>query len=166
MRYALIREMDITNGNNIGVSIFVQGCDFHCKGCFNPETWDYDGGKIFTNKTFNKIVEISNKPYIKRLSVLGGEPLSDKNIVDMYSFLESYKKVFPNKEVWLYSGYKFEDIKTNSNKNRILQYIDILIDGQFVEELKDLSLYYRGSSNQRVIDVNESLQQNKIIEYI
>jgi anaerobic ribonucleoside-triphosphate reductase activating protein len=166
MRYALIREMDVTNGNNIGISIFVQGCNFHCKGCFNPETWDYDGGKLFTDKTFDKIIEISNKPYIKRLSVLGGEPLSDKNIIDMYSFLESYKKIFPNKEIWLYSGYKFEEIKSNSNKNRILQYIDILIDGQFVEELKDLSLYYRGSSNQRVIDVNESLQQNKIIEYI
>ena len=166
MRYALIREMDVTNGNNIGISIFVQGCNFHCKGCFNPETWDYDGGKLFTDKTFDKIIEISDKPYIKRLSVLGGEPLSDKNIIDMYSFLESYKKIFPNKEIWLYSGYKFEEIKSNSNKNRILQYIDILIDGQFVEELKDLSLYYRGSSNQRVIDVNESLQQNKIIEYI
>lgn len=166
MRYALIREMDVTNGNNIGISIFVQGCDFHCKGCFNPETWDYDGGKLFTDKTFDKIIEISDKPYIKRLSVLGGEPLSDKNIIDMYSFLESYKKIFPNKKIWLYSGYKFEEIKSNSNKNRILQYIDILIDGQFVEELKDLSLYYRGSSNQRVIDVNESLQQNKIIEYI
>ena len=166
MRYALIREMDVTNGNNIGISIFVQGCNFHCKGCFNPETWDYDGGKLFTDKTFDKIIKISDKPYIKRLSVLGGEPLSDKNIIDMYSFLESYKKIFPNKEIWLYSGYKFEEIKSNSNKNRILQYIDILIDGQFVEELKDLSLYYRGSSNQRVIDVNESLQQNKIIEYI
>lgn len=166
MRYALIREMDVTNGNNIGISIFVQGCNFHCKGCFNPETWDYDGGKLFTDKTFDKIIEISDKPYIKRLSVLGGEPLSDKNIIDMYSFLESYKKIFPNKEIWLYSGYKFEEIKSNSNKNRILQYIDILIDGQFVEELKDLSLYYRGSSNQRVIDVNKSLQQNKIIEYI
>ena len=166
MRYALIREMDVTNGNNIGISFFVQGCNFHCKGCFNPETWDYDGGKLFTDKTFDKIIEISDKPYIKRLSVLGGEPLSDKNIIDMYSFLESYKKIFPNKEIWLYSGYKFEEIKSNSNKNRILQYIDILIDGQFVEELKDLSLYYRGSSNQRVIDVNKSLQQNKIIEYI
>ena len=161
MRYNQIRECDIANGRGIGISVFIQGCPVpHCKGCFNPETWDFCGGKEWTKEVENKFFEIANKPYIKRISLLGGECLAENNIVDVTILAKKCKERFPEKEIWLWSRYDFE---TYISKLEITQYVDYIIDGQFIEELKDTSLLYRGSSNQNVIDVKQSLSQNKMI---
>ena len=148
MRYNQIRECDIANGRGIGISVFIQGCPSpHCKGCFNPETWDFCGGKEWTKEVENKFFEIANKPYIKRISLLGGECLAENNIADVTLLARKCKEKFPEKEIWLWSRYDFE---TYISKLEITQYVDYIIDGQFVEELKDTSLLYRGSSNQNV----------------
>ena len=148
MRYNQIRECDIANGRGIGISVFIQGCPSpHCRGCFNPETWDFCGGKEWTKEVENKFFEIANKPYIKRISLLGGECLAENNIADVTVLARKCKEKFPEKEIWLWSRYDFE---TYISKLEITQYVDYIIDGQFVEELKDTSLLYRGSSNQNV----------------
>ena len=148
MRYNQIRECDIANGRGIGISVFIQGCPSpHCKGCFNPETWDFCGGKEWTKEVENKFFEIANKPYIKRISLLGGECLAENNIVDVTVLARKCKEMFPEKEIWLWSRYDFE---TYISKLEITQYVDYIIDGQFIEELKDTSLLYRGSSNQNI----------------
>ena len=148
MRYNQIRECDIANGRGIGISVFIQGCPSpHCKGCFNPESWDFCGGKEWTEEVENKFFELANKPYIKRISLLGGECLAENNIVDVTVLARKCKEKFPEKEIWLWSRYDFE---TYISKLEITQYVDYIIDGQFVEELKNTSLLYRGSSNQNV----------------
>ena len=161
MRYASIRSMDISNGANVGISAFIQGCPApHCKGCFNPETWDFDCGKEWTDEVESDFFELANKPYIKRISLLGGECLAEKNVNDVTILAKKCKEKFPEKEIWLWSRYDFE---TYISKLEIIEYVDYVIDGRYVEELKDSRLLYRGSSNQRVIDVQESLKQNKVI---
>ena len=148
MRYASIREMDISNGGGLGVSLFVQGCpEPHCKGCFNPETWNFDGGKEWTNEIENKFFELINKPYIKRISILGGECLAKENIMDITKLVKKCKEKFPEKKIWLWSRYDFESY---ISKLEIVKYVDYVIDGKYIEELKDMSLLYRGSSNQNI----------------
>lgn len=148
MRYASIRSMDISNGANVGISVFIQGCPApHCKGCFNPETWDFCGGKEWTEEIENKFFELANKPYIKRISLLGGECLAETNINDVTILAKKCKERFPEKEIWLWSRYDFE---TYISRLEIIKYVDYIIDGRYVEELKDVSLLYRGSSNQRI----------------
>ena len=148
MRYASIRSMDISNGANVGISVFIQGCPApHCKGCFNPETWDFCGGKEWTDEVENKFFELANRPYIKRISLLGGECLAENNITDVTILAKKCKEKFPEKEIWLWSRYDFE---TYISKLEIVKYVDYVIDGRYVEELKDISLLYRGSSNQNV----------------
>lgn len=148
MRYASIRSMDISNGVNVGISVFIQGCPApHCKGCFNPETWDFCGGKEWTEEVENKFFELANKPYIKRISLLGGECLAENNITDVTILAKKCKEKFPEKEIWLWSRYDFE---TYISKLEIIQYVDYVIDGRYIEELKDASLLYRGSSNQNI----------------
>ena len=148
MRYASIRSMDISNGANVGISVFIQGCPApHCKGCFNPETWDFCGGKEWTDEVENKFFELANKPYIKRISLLGGECLAEANINDVTILAKKCKEKFPEKEIWLWSRYDFE---TYISKLEITKYIDYVIDGRYIEELKDISLLYRGSSNQNI----------------
>ena len=157
MRYASIRDMDISNGNDIGVALFTQGCHFHCKNCFNKSTWDFDGGKEFTKETCDKFMKLVNRPFIKRVSILGGEPLAKENVDDVCNILKQIK----NKTIWVYTGHTFETVKNYD----IMKYIDYLVDGQYVDELRDLSLKFRGSSNQRIIDVQKSLKENKVILY-
>lgn len=147
MRYNQIRECDIVNGNGIGVAIFVQGCHFKCKGCFNPETHDFNGGKEWTEEIENKFFELVNRPYIKRVSLLGGECLAKENIKEVTRLVKKCKEKFPKKEIWLWSGY---DFTSYISKLEITKYVDYIIDGQYVEQLKDFSLLYRGSSNQNV----------------
>ena len=148
MRYNQIRECDIANGRGIGISVFIQGCPApHCKGCFNPETWDFCGGKEWTDEVENKFFELANKPYIKRISLLGGECLAETNIDDVTILAKKCKERFPEKEIWLWSRY---DFKTFISKLEITKYVDYVIDGRYVEELKDASLLYRGSSNQNI----------------
>lgn len=163
MRYNKIRIMDISNGEGVRVSLFVQGCNFHCKGCFNSETWDFNGGKEFTTAEIQKIIELANKDYIAGLSILGGEPLHNNNVDEVSHIVATFKEKFPNKDIWLWTGFKFEDTIKDSKRKFILRNIDVLIDGQFEEDKKDLTLKWRGSSNQRVIDCKKSLAENKVI---
>ena len=157
MRYASIRDLDISNGNDIGVALFTQGCHFHCKNCFNKSTCDFDGGKEFTKETCDKFMKLVNRPFIKRVSILGGEPLAKENVDDVCNILKQIK----DKQIWVYTGHTFETVKNYD----IMKYIDYLVDGQYVDELRDLRLKFRGSSNQRIIDVQKSLKENKVILY-
>ena len=159
MRYNLIRKMDISNGPGVRVSIFMQGCHFHCKNCFNSETWDFEGGKEFTDDIINKVLDLSNKDHIVGLSILGGEPMHPVNIEGTTKLAKAFKEKYPNKDIWVWSGFRYEDLKGKD----VFKYIDVLVDGQYVDELHDPTLKWRGSSNQRVIDIKETLKNNEIV---
>ena len=161
MRYNVIRKMDISNGPGVRVSVFMQGCEFHCKNCFNPETWDFNGGKDFNRETIDEVLDLCSKDHIKGLSILGGEPMHPKNIEATTELAKAFKEKYPNKNIWVWSGFKFdEDLKDKE----VMNYIDVLVDGRYSDELHDPTLKWRGSSNQRVIDVQKSLKSNDIIE--
>ncbi len=160
MRYNRIRKMDISNGPGVRVSIFMQGCIFQCKQCFNPETHDFQGGKEFTEDTINRVLALGEKENIVGLSILGGEPMHPKNIEGTTKLAKAFKEKFPNKTIWSWTGFLFD--KDLKNKD-VLKYIDVLVDGQYVDELRNPKLKYSGSSNQRVIDVSKSLEENKVI---
>lgn len=160
MRYNKVRKMDISNGPGVRVSVFMQGCTFNCKNCFNPETHDFKGGKEFTCEVIDKIVDLCGKDYIVGLSILGGEPMHPKNIEGTTKLARAFKKKYPNKTIWSWTGFLFDrDLKDKE----VLKYIDVLVDGQYKDELHDFRLKWCGSSNQRVIDVQKSLKKNKII---
>ena len=160
MRYNLIRKMDIANGPGVRVSIFMQGCEFHCKNCFNPDTWNFEGGKEFNNDTIKEVLDLCEPSHIKGLSILGGEPMHPRNIEATTSLAKAFKEKYPEKNLWVWSGFLFDkDLK----EKEVLKYIDVLVDGQYKDELHSPKLNWRGSSNQRVIDVQESLKQNKVI---
>ena len=160
MRYNKIRKMDISNGPGVRVSIFMQGCAFHCKNCFNPETWDFKLGEEFTDETINKVLELADKDYIVGLSILGGEPMHPVNIEGTTKLAKTFKEKYPNKTIWCWTGFLFDkDLKDKE----VIKYIDVLIDGQYKDELHDFRLKWCGSSNQRVIDVQKSLKRNKVI---
>jgi len=160
MRYNKIRKMDVSNGAGIRVSIFMQGCVFNCKGCFNPETHDFNGGKEFTDETIDRVLELCSKEYIVGLSILGGEPLHPNNIDGSTKLAKLFKEKYPDKTIWVWSGFLFDrDLKGKE----ILNYIDVLVDGKFDIELRNPMLRWKGSSNQRVIDVKKSLKENKVI---
>lgn len=179
MRYAKIEEYEVSNGHLGGQSLYVQGCRFRCPNCFNPETWDFNGGKEWTPEVEDKFIELASRPYIKRISLLGGECLADENLDGVLNLVDRIRLSFPEKTIWIYSGYTWEQIMypvitddLNPKRDEIIQkrkeivsQCDILVDGRFVNELKDISLKWRGSSNQRVIDIQKSLQQNKLILY-
>lgn len=160
MRYNKIRKMDISNGPGVRVSVFMQGCTFNCKNCFNPETHDFRGGKEFTDETINKILELCDKDYIVGLSILGGEPMHPKNIEGTTKLAKAFKERYPNKTIWSWTGFLFDrDLKDKE----VMRYIDVLVDGQYKDELHDFRLRWCGSSNQRVIDVKASLKKNKVV---
>ena len=161
MRYNKIRKMDIANGPGVRVSIFFQGCEFHCKGCFNKDTWDFCGGKEFTDETINKILELCEPDYIVGLSMLGGEPMHPKNIEGTTKLAKAFKEKYPNKTLWSWTGFTFEGLKDKE----VINYLDVLIDGQFKEELFNPKLKWKGSSNQRVIDIKKTLKKNEIVLY-
>lgn len=217
MRYAQIRSLDISNGENVGVALFVQGCHFHCKNCFNSETWDFNGGKEWTPDVKEKFLELVDRQYIKRVSILGGEPLADENLDDVLDLITEINKrynfqkidpvnpckmgvseyenankirlLFPQKTIWLYTGYRVRGIQeglfvltpnvitdkisdhkeiinmANEDVKRsdIIKKCDVLIDGRYIEEKRDITLKWCGSSNQRVINVQKSLQKNEIV---
>lgn len=156
MRIADIKYPDVANGKGVRVSMFVQGCNRHCKGCFNEETWDFKGGRSFTDKDREKIFEYLSYSWVSGLSVLGGEPLEqDTTLAD---FLAEVKSKFPGKDIWMWTGYKYEEVKDRP----ILKYVDVLVDGAFEEDKKDLDLLFRGSSNQRIINLFN--ERRKIFE--
>ena len=177
MRYAQIRELDISNGENIGVALFVQGCPFnpHCPNCFNPETWDFNGGKEWTQEIEDKLIELAKRPYIKRLSILGGEPLADENLDGVLHLVDRFRLLFPNKSIWLYSGYDYQkvmcqlpNLETKENYNmykrqQIIKQCTVMIDGKYIDSQRDITLKWRGSSNQRIINISESLKQGRVI---
>lgn len=160
MRYAKIRSMDISNGEGVGVALFVQGCHFYCNNCFNSEIWDFNGGKEWTDKTEEEFLELVNKPYIQRVSILGGEPLENCNISYLKNLLF---KIPPNKTVWLYSGFTWEEISEVRERERLVILCDVLVDGRYIHELRDMNLKFRGSSNQRIIDVKKSLESGEVV---
>lgn len=213
MRYAQIRSMDISNGEGVGVSLFVQGCDRHCLNCFNSETWNFNGGKEWTEETKNKFMELIDRPYIRRISILGGEPLAEQNLDGVLSLIkeirekypisqnpnsenigksrvlenENSKEIrisYPEKTIWLYTGFEWDQImdikviqpifscKDLENKiqnvlkrQEIIKQCDVLVDGEYIDKQKDLTLKWRGSKNQRVIDVKQSIKQGKVVLY-
>ena len=150
MNYAKIRKLDVTNGEGIGVSLFVQGCQFHCKNCFNKVTWDFDGGKKFTKDTLNTIISLLNDEHIKRFSILGGEPLAEKNMYDVSQTIIEIRKNVTDIIIWVYTGYTFEEVKQLKYGKEILDNVDTIVDGRYVDELRDLTLEFRGSSNQNI----------------
>ena len=158
MYYGNIKYYDISNGDGVRTSLFVSGCNHHCKGCFNEVAWDFDYGKEFSYNTLKEILDSLTPDYIAGLSILGGEPLDYKNINAVSTIVEVVRKSFPNKSIWVYTGYTYEELLERNNlfTSLILNKIDVLVDGKFIEELKDISLKFRGSSNQRIIDMNKT----------
>ena len=183
MRYAQIRSMDISNGEGVGVSLFVQGCPFHCKNCFNSDTWDFNGGKEWTEEIKDKFMKLIDRPYIKRVSFLGGECLADQNLDEVLKLVKQIRNSYPDKTIWLYTGFEWNSlmskicqptfpdkdferiIEIHKKRKEIISNVDVLVDGEYIDEQKDLSLKFRGSKNQGVIDVKQSLAQNKVILY-
>ncbi len=169
MNYATIKDHDTANGIGVRVSLFVSGCSHHCKDCFNSEAWDFNFGKPYTKETEDEIIKLLDRPYIKGLSLLGGEPFEPANQKELVNLLRRTKQEFPNKTIWCYSGYTFDTDLAKGGRahtdvtDEMISYLNVLVDGEFVSELKDLKLHFRGSSNQRIIDVQESLKQSKVI---
>ena len=161
MRYNKIRKMDISNGPGVRVSIFTQVCAFNCPNCFNPETHDFKGGTEFTDETIDKVLSLAKPDHIKGLSVLGGEPMHPVNIDGTMRLVKAFKEKYPNKSVWVWSGFLYDDIMERNKE--IFNYIDVLVDGQYDDSLHDPTLKWKGSSNQRVIDVQKSLKNKKIV---
>ena len=163
MHYGKIKKTDIANGPGVRVSLFVSGCRNHCKGCFNPETWDFNYGQEYDGvNTVNEIIEALSPEYISGLSILGGDPIERENISEVVTLCNLVKRLYPDKTIWLYTGYKYEDIA--EMYPNVLEVIDVMVDGPFVEELKDISLVFRGSSNQRIINVPESVRSGRVVE--
>ena len=161
MNYADIRPIDVANGPGVRVSLFVSGCTHHCEGCFNPETWDFHYGKPFGPEQEEEILSALSRPYIHGLSLLGGEPMEPENQEAVLRLVRRVRERFPDKDIWCYSGYLFEslrDSQVGEYSQELLKELDVLVDGPFVLEKKDLSLRFRGSSNQRLIDVPASLR--------
>ena len=164
MRYAQLRRYDISNGPNIRATLFVSGCTHNCKGCFNKDYQDFNYGKEWTSITETVFLHYVKDPKVKGVNILGGEPLQqtmDNSLADLLAKI----KENTNKPIWLWTGYKLEDVINNTKIMNILQYVDVLIDGKFEEDKKDLNLKFRGSSNQRIIDVPNSLKVHKVIPY-
>lgn len=187
MRYASIDKCDLCNGLDIGISLFVQGCDQHCPNCFNPETWDFNGGKEWNEEIKNQFLALVDRPYIKRVTLLGGEPLAYGNLCGVYDIVRTIKTQFPFKKIWLYTGYTlsydvnkqdffvgaigdFTNVEVSLDNggaliNLILRLCDVVVDGAYIDNLRDLTLPFRGSSNQRIIDVQNTLKAKQIVLY-
>ena len=182
IRYASIREMDISNGEGVGVALFVQGCPFnpHCYNCFNPDTWDFNGGKEWTTEIEDKLIELANRPYIKRLSILGGEPLADENLDGVLHLVDRFRLSFPNKSIWIYSGYTLNQVmnpvvtsdfnperdEVIHKRQEIVKQCTVMVDGRYIDSQRNPSKKWAGSDNQRVINISESLKQGKVITLV
>lgn len=168
MNYARINPNDIANGIGVRVTLFVSGCTHHCKGCFNSETWDFGYGTPFTEETTEHIIKLLEPSYIEGLTLLGGEPMEPQNQRALLPLLKKVRNIYPQKNIWCYSGYLFDKEILSGRAHcevtdELLSYIDVLVDGRFVEEKKNIMLKFRGSENQRIIDVGKSLSENKVI---
>lgn len=170
MRYADICKLDMSNGIGVGVTLFVSGCSHKCSGCFNPETWSFEKGELFTKETRHKIVELCSRPYIQRLTLSGGDPLENCNLYELACLTQKIKNDLPHIKIWCYTGYTWEELMDKIESRYYVQYlpallnnIDVLVDGPFIQEKKDITLEFKGSNNQRLINVRESLEQRKVV---
>ena len=166
MNYATIKSYDIANGPGVRVSLFVSGCEHYCKGCFNSEAWDFNYGSEYNTEVNDLLFKYLSPDYIQGLSLLGGEPFHPSNQSQVLEIVTQFKASYPTKDLWIYSGYCYEDLisgKVGNYAKYILSYTDVLVDGKYIEDLKDISLNFRGSSNQRIIDVKKSIFTNSII---
>ena len=169
MNYAEIKTSDIANGPGVRVSLFVSGCTHRCKGCFNEIAWDFEYGKEFDEKTMDRLIEALRPDYVRGLTLLGGEPMEYRNQLGLLPFIRRVRAELPQKDIWCFSGYLFDSqirdemCKKWAETREMLSYIDVMVDGKFVEELKDITLRFRGSSNQRIIDVKASLATGNVV---
>lgn len=165
--------MDISNGSGVGISLFVQGCHFHCQGCFNQETWDFNGGYEWTKKIEDRFLCLANKPYIQRISFLGGEPLADENVETILSVIKRLRLRYPSKKIWIYTGYVWESVQSDTSsigalRRSAINLSDVVVDGRFEIDKQDINhkqMQWAGSLNQRVIDVSKSLSTNRVALY-
>lgn len=162
MNYASINKADVANGPGVRVSLFVSGCRHHCPGCFNQIAWDFGYGTEFTKNTMDEIMEAISHDYISGITVLGGEPFEPENLSTVKTLCQEIKERYPDKSIWVYTGLQYEDVEEAS----AMKYIDVLVDGPFVQSLKDLTLSFRGSKNQRIIDVRKTRESGTIKLYI
>ncbi len=168
MFYGEIKERDIANGIGVRVSLFVSGCTNRCKGCFNKQTWDFNFGEEYTAETENRIIELLKPDFVTGLTLLGGEPFEPKNQEELLKLTDRVKKEMPNKTIWCYTGFTYEKLKTDGEycrtefTDRMLNNIDVLVDGKFVEEKKNIRLKFRGSENQRIIDLNKTRAEKRV----
>ena len=183
MNYHKIEKTSVANGTGIRVVLWVSGCSLHCKGCHNPETWSLNSGKLFDEEAKRELFEALDKPYIQGITFSGGHPLEDENLDIVYELCYEIKKKYPTKDIWLYTGYNFDDFLSLfqvmpkqtylydynfillGRIANIISMCDVIVDGQYIEELRDIALKWKGSSNQRVIDVKKSIKENKIVLY-
>ena len=169
MNYLGIDKSSISNGSGVRVVLWVSGCTLHCKGCQNPESWDFNAGKLFDEKAKQELFDALKKPYIKGITISGGNPLEAKNVLYVYNLIEDIKNNFPTKDIWLYTGWSLSinDIsppyENKTIENKLFAICDVIVDGPYIEKQRDITLKFRGSKNQRLIDVKETLRQNKII---
>ena len=161
MYYGALKPLDVANGPGVRVSLFVSGCRNRCEGCFQPETWSFTYGKKFDYEALQGLLTALENPHVKGLSILGGDPMEPENREDVLTICRAVNVWQPEKDIWMWTGYLWEDVKDLP----VMEYIDVLVDGPFVEELKDLNLQYRGSSNQRVIDIKKSLEACEVVEW-
>ena len=169
MNYATIKTYDTANGPGVRVSLFVSGCTHYCKDCFNSEAWDFNYGKPFTEDTMEELMKAIDREWIEGITFLGGEPLNPRNIAKVDEIIQRIRCSYPDKNIWVYSGYTLEELLENKEfhgypVNNILRNIDVLVDGRFVTEKKDLKLRFRGSSNQRIIDIQHYFRAHEIIQ--
>ncbi len=168
MHYSTIKDCDIANGIGVRITLFVSGCTNHCKNCFQPQTWDFNFGEPFTEETEEKLLEMLKPDYINGLTLLGGEPMEPQNQRALVPFLKRVREAYPNKNVWCFTGFTYEVLKTDGSHPRcevtdeMLSLIDVLVDGRYVDELKDLTLQFRGSSNQRLIDMVKTRENGEV----
>lgn len=168
MYYSTIKDCDIANGIGVRITLFVSGCTNHCKNCFQPQTWDFDFGEPFTEETEEKLLEMLKPDYINGLTLLGGEPMEPQNQRVLVPFLKRVREAYPNKNIWCFTGFTYEVLKTDGSHPRcevtdeMLSLIDVLVDGRYVDELKDLTLQFRGSSNQRLIDMVKTRENGEV----
>lgn len=168
MNYGAIKKCDIANGVGVRTVLFVSGCTHHCKGCFQPETWNFDYGERYTKETEAEIIESLRPDYVDGITLLGGEPFEPENQRELVKLLRRIKKELPQKTVWSFSGYTYEELTGDSRAvcevtNEMLSMLDVLVDGEFVEAKRNISLRFRGSENQRLIDMNKTRKEGKIV---
>ena len=168
MNYGAIKKCDIANGVGVRTVLFVSGCTHHCKGCFQPETWNFDYGERYTKETEDEIIESLRPDYVDGITLLGGEPFEPENQRELVKLLRRIKKELPQKTVWSFSGFTYEELAGDSRAvcevtNEMLSMLDVLVDGEFVEAKRNISLRFRGSENQRLIDMNKTRKEGKIV---